>query len=228
MKPRIWNDGLKGVLSTLAVLALLSGCGGRSQSPLSPDPVAVLQTDAGGSRNDSPAYFVLSSRDMDASQALRATKPSGKATLKKTVEKVSARRGGALGLLFDYPRGADKDDVFVRTATFLALPGSMDTDNEITMAVSSGLTLEDIVVTFGPSGLTFSPPAILTLSVRGNLDTKALKAYHVSGAGSGTPDVETVPISFLKVGNEWIIIIKVPGFSMYSIGDEYMPPEAGP
>lgn len=211
----------------LSAVALLNGCG-KAASPLSPGQSAALRdgTDAGNS--GVTAAFVLTSREMSPSEVLRAAKPSGRATLKKTAERVSARRGGLLGLTFDYPRGADKDDVFVRTANFLVLPGTMDSDTEITMAVSGGVTLEDIAVTFSPSGLKFSTSAILTLSLRGNLDTKSLKAYHVSGSGSGTPDVQTVPIAFLKLGNEWIVTIRVPGFSMYSIGDDYTPPEAGP
>ena len=96
----------------------------------------------------------------------------------------------------------------------------------ISMTVFSGSTLEDVVVAFRPSGLTFNPPATLELCLSGNLsreDANAVEAAlrtvdHVSGG-----QVEKIQTKGKKDGRAgWKVTVKIPGFSLYSWGSGSM------
>ncbi|MBI2952081.1 hypothetical protein HYY27_08305, partial [bacterium] len=81
--------------------------------------------------------------------------------------------------------------------------------------------LEDMAVTFSPSGLVFRPPASLRIVVRGRVNASKLLAYHIHGS-----TVETIPVNLSYDDGETVILLQVPGFSVYSMGDNWAP-EAG-
>lgn len=92
----------------------------------------------------------------------------------------------------------------------------------VAMQVETGLTLEDVRVKFYPSGMTFSPSASLTLKVKGDIDEKAFKAYHISGAG----EVTTPNVRLKKEKKDsWKLEVEITGFSEYTYDDDEMDQE---
>ena len=89
----------------------------------------------------------------------------------------------------------------------------------VDMTLYSGTRLEDISVVFGPSGYQFDGPARLRILLWGELteeEVSSLQAYHISGDTVEPIDSNLV----LTDAGNWRIIIKVPGFSEYSIGGD--------
>ncbi|MBI2952310.1 hypothetical protein HYY27_09455 [bacterium] len=120
--------------------------------------------------------------------------------------------------------GDDRYDVRVESAQFRMKPGTtarnkkraLPEEYEIAMKAYSGAAVNDVAVAFGPDGTVFSQPASLTLILRGPVDPGRLRAYHISdGAVTQTP----FEISRLG-GNRWQVTLQVPGFSIYTLGDE--------
>lgn len=214
------------VCTTLALAgaALLIGCGGLKQSPLSATATGQKSVQRA---SDSHAYIVFSTRGLDPSQVMRAAKPSGTATSQKVSETVFNRRGGSLFISFNPPQNAPQDATFLKRADFDVAKGSMDRElAEITMEVFNGVTLEDVVVKFGPSGLKFNPPAELTFRGEGKLDTKSLKAYHIEDDDSKSDArISRLSYSLIRSNGYWVVTVKVPGFSEYSLGDDFIPPQ---
>jgi len=219
---------LKTIFATLALggVALLVGCGGLNQKPLAPDRTATLQKadESTYSSDDSPFTLVLAPKGFDPSKArVRAAKPTA---VKVAAGLFSPKRNGSLEVNFG--RRSGSDGVGVQKATFEVAKGSLDREVLITMTAFSGSTLGDVGCKFTPAGLKFKQeqPGILKFVLVGNLDKedfKGLKVYHIEGN-----TVTELSVQVQRSGkNEWIIIIKVPGFSIYSIGDDLIP-EAGP
>lgn len=214
---------IKAVCTALALGGLLVGCGGLNQQPLAPDRLASLQRGDGSAySSDNPFILVFS----DPSKAwLRAAKP---ALVGEATGVFSPRRYGRLEVRLNSGDDDDDDDdrdghsgVRVQRTTFEVKKGAIDREVEISMSVFSGSALADIGVKFTPSGLRFTPPATLTLALRGDLDKKdleGLRAYHIEGS-------KVTEISVKVTGNKktLILTVEVPGFSIYSLGDELIP-----
>lgn len=217
---------LKTIFAALALagIALLIGCGGLSQQPLAPDRTATLQkADESAYSSDSPFTLVFSPKALDRSKTpFRAAKP---VVFKTATGWVSPAWGGLLNVSFS--GDVDKGVVRLRGATFVVAPGSVASPVEISMTAFYGSTLEDVGCKFTPAGLKFKLPGILTFVLVGNLDKedfKGLKVYHIEGN-----TVTELSVQVQRSGkNEWTIIIKVPGFSIYSLGDELIPEALGP
>ena len=217
---------LKTIFAGLVMggVALLVGCGGLMQSPLSPRQPAVVQqmSEEGYSSDDSPFTLVLAPKGFDPSKArLRAAKP----TQAKSARGVfSPRRDGSLEVRFNRDDDDDDDAVRVKNATFEVSKGSIKHEVDISMTVFSGSALEDIGVKFTPSGLKFNPPATLKLNLQGadRKDLQGLKVYHIEGNR-----VTEISVKVTGNKNNLTLTLDIPGFSIYSIGDELIP-EAGP
>lgn len=206
---------------TLAGLILLVGCGGLNHSPLAPgQAVTVQQADGNALVDDAPFAIAFSPKAFEP--RARATKPTSAKSAKGVF---SPRKSGELAV--DFNRRSSASGVGVDRATFEVKKGSLGREAAISMTAFSGSTLADIAVLFTPSGLDFNPPATLTLVIKGDLseaDLKALKAFHKSGN-----EIDEVSVRVNRSGrDEWTVVLKVPGFSSYSLGDEWFPPEAGP
>jgi hypothetical protein len=88
--------------------------------------------------------------------------------------------------------------------------------HRIEMSAQSGQRLEDILIGFQPSGMTFSPAATLNIRGSGHINPKDLVMYHISDDGE-----VTLPSFWVKAsGSHWAIVIGVPGFSEYSMDEE--------
>ncbi|OGG45362.1 MAG: hypothetical protein A3F84_27025 [Candidatus Handelsmanbacteria bacterium RIFCSPLOWO2_12_FULL_64_10] len=223
---------IKAVCTALALGGLLVGCGGVNQQPLAPERAATLQRGGGSAySNDNPFTLVFAPKGFDLSKArARAAKPT---LVREATGLFSPRRYGRLEVRFnrddDDDDGDDDDDdgdgVRVQRATFEVKKGAIDREVEISMSVFSGSALKDIGVKFTPSGLKFNPPATLELNLRGadRKDLQGLKCYHIEGS-------EVTEISVKVTGNKktLILTVEVPGFSIYSLGDELIPEVLGP
>ncbi|MBI2950610.1 hypothetical protein HYY27_00875 [bacterium] len=195
--------------------ALLSGCGGLERHPLAPHPVTGLQ-ETGPSLSGHPVYLTLS-RGAPLRAAKRVT--GSEVYTQSASGWFSPGRDGELRVGF--PRYADPGQVQVKRATFEVEEGSVGRRVEISMTAFSGTALEDVRIEFEPSGLAFSPPATLTLVLRGELDPGEVNVYHTEGS-----TVTRVSADFEDGEKTLTVVVKVPGFSTYSLGgDELLPPE---
>jgi hypothetical protein len=221
-----------GTLFTLLVVtgvALFTGCGDLSRSPLVSDSgsVETIQEDAGMAASGGTFSIAFSPNRPDGSGLL--TKPAGdkKLSKKSTGKKVKARKGGRLQVKLNHRGKAEKGVVRVQKVRLDVKRGSMKKDTKISMKVTSGTTLEDVLVEFGPSGLKFSQTAVLTIWVKGDIDEKKMKklaVYHIEEDDPDDDDnekeVSKARVRIKKVGKKtWKIIIKVPGFSDYDVDD---------
>lgn len=219
-------------LTALAVggIVLLNGCGNMNQSPLSSGAAVVPQS--GGAASSGAGTFTLTFSP-NATGQIRASKPggpSGKAGSGNTAVssdvlhyasasgKFTTDKGGKLEVnIPDYSKGKDSGvDVQVDKVKFTVKGHSIDQDAEITMQVQSGSTMKDIVISFTPTGLKFSPPAKLEIYLSGTVDSKNLDCYHMHDGelvSSFAPNVK-------KERANWKVTIDVPGFSSYSLGGD--------
>ena len=105
----------------------------------------------------------------------------------------------------------DSDNRWSRNSSF---------DCRIDMAVSTGKTIEDVVVAFGPDELKFDPIAKLVISMKGPLRGKIQAgkgvAYHISKNG----DISKVEMDVSIDQDGGKLVIDVPGFSRYGVDDE--------
>lgn len=106
-------------------------------------------------------------------------------------------------------------DVRVRSAELIVDKGSLAQKTTITMDVTSGNSLEDVSVVFGPSGTVFDPSASLVIKLKGG-DPGVLQAYHYSDDQVTDAEIKKETLSDGSSG--WKIVLKVPGFSRYSLG----------
>ena len=191
---------------------LLNGCGGFSQQPLAPT-VGVAGPRATGQAGPGPGYFTIS-----FSPGGLAAKPAAGVRIYSGTDSgwFYRHRDGRLSV--DFREYAREDQVQVKKATFEVAKGSIDSKVEITMTVYSGSSLADIQVQFNPSGLGFDPSATLTLELKGDLDAEdldGLKAYHIEGSKVTEISVQVSPEGRKRLE----LILKVPGFSRYTLGD---------
>lgn len=213
----------------LGGLFLLNGCGDFGRSPLVSTPgqstPSVQKASEQAKWNPNNGYLVFSKR-----AATRAMKPaildseSGLYHLEEAKEFTPAD-GGSMEIDFEQPAGGP-EDVQVRYVTFTVpansigtLPPNVENGNYlITLNANSGTSLDDVLMQFGPSGLTFVPHAVLDIKLVGNVDISGMgtEAYHVEGDGT----VTVVPMTVTATEDGCEISIEVPGFSSYSMGGE--------
>lgn len=188
--------------SILALAVFAAGCG-MDQSPVaSQDEAATLSGAPMG-------LLVFSTGEPERA----AKKVKG---LKRTGSEKIGSKGGTIVVADPGKRGG-KDDL---QATFTVPKKALKKSVEITVNLY-GDNLEELVVEFGPSGLEFKNPSQLVIQVGkdklGSLDKKEiedqLQVYHIHGD-------ESEEMSFkVKVGRDGVeLIVKVPGFSRYSMG----------
>lgn len=225
-------------LSATVMLTLMAlvGCGELGQSPLGlaekADPTAVAEA---------PAGYLVFSPMMARQVATKTVKVSaGQAFSHRVTKGFEFDENEKLEIEFDADKrswSAWKDrtaTIGVEKATFFVRKNSIDiselTDDQvseyvhrkeidITMAVSSGTTLEDVAVGFGPSGLLFRPSAKLEIQLTGNLKGLIAEgrsfAYHIDADGTITKVEMDVEVK----SNGAKLRIEVPGFSRYTIDD---------
>jgi hypothetical protein len=115
---------------------------------------------------------------------------------------------------------ATEADVVVKEASFEAGYRSLVGGEQlvrIDMTVTSGTTLNDIDVAFGPSGLAFLPEATLTLKLAGPVTAEEVIAADHFGADGYY--IESITTEVSMRGQSFLIVrVKVPGFSRYSLG----------
>jgi hypothetical protein len=194
---------MRKILAALAVggILLMAGCGGLNQQPLAPDRATP-------------------------SQALTPSKASPRLALSGIQTRTDKGwfypdREGSLSVSFS-PYG-DNQTVRVEQATFRVAKGAITEPVNITMQATTGLTVNDVTFNFRPDGLTFNPNATLTVILCGPVNSQKLKAYHIKLSLSGTV-VEAAAFTLTSLGgNRWEVVIQVPGFSTYSLGDDLIP-----
>ena len=197
---------LKATLLAVAALALLLGCSDGVQSPMSSDQPPAALAKPGGQKHrtvDASTTGVSSTTDQLYTQSDHGL--------------FSDHQGGTLKVTM--PVYGDETTVRVKHVLFEVEPGSLTRKVKIRMTCYSGYTLEDVWVAFDPAGVTFAPPARLTLHLWGPVTAEDVQEVrHIYGSGSNvesiTTEVSTNGEAFLK------IVFDVPGFSEYSLGGD--------
>lgn len=199
----------------LAGIVLLSGCGSLSQSPSAPNlPAATRGLGERASFSDGPVYLSFS-----PGASLRSTKPTARAGIytESASGWFSPVWEGRLQVSF--PRYADAGEVQVKKATFEVERGAVEERQKITMRVTSGKSLSDVVIAFSPEGLSFDPPATLTIVLRGKVDPEAIQVYHLHGGV-----VEKTSAEVEEGERTTTVIVRVFSFSRYVLPDGSEPP----
>lgn len=205
----------------LAGVLLLSGCADVGQSPLAPG-TAVRAGKPAQNTGTSTTTATTTTSTSSTGQPLYTKSASGW---------FSPGSGGSLNVKFANNYGS-WTDVRLKSATFQVAPGAIAAKVLITMDVTTGYTIDDVNVQFGPSGLTFNPEGTLTLVFWGGsklseeeLRLREAQGYHITSDGY----ISTVTQETDTQGNAYYIIaMKVPGFSRFSVGGNDYVPEADP
>lgn len=224
--------------AVMAVLIAVVGCGDFNESPMNSFEEVDLQE-----VKDAPAGYLVFSQPMARMVATKKAKMTlaGGIFSHKVTKGFEFDENEKLEVEFD--NYADKGEIAVKKATFSVRKNSIDLSElttdvllqndgddddgddddddeiDITMVVSSGTTLEDVVVAFGPSGLLFKPSARLDIQLTGNLKGLVAEgqgfAYHIDGAGN----ITKVAMEAEVKSNGCKLRIEVPGFSRYTWDD---------
>jgi len=205
-------------------LALMSGCGNFDRSPVMSTPVEESVTlDSFTPAPNGPSYIAFSPAAVAKAQQLASAKRLSKVIVpdslysEDTLGLFTVAGGGAIQVQF--AAYGDASTVRVEQAEFTVAANAVPADTTITMDVTSGTQLDDIVAAFQPAGLVFSPFASLQIAVSGDLDIapQNIVAYHIYADGT----VTTTNITVEQTGETaWLFTIEVPGFSRYHIDDD--------
>jgi len=191
------------ILSLLAVVALVVGCG-TDQSP-------VASSEEGTGLV--PATKRIKSNGLN--QTVANTVATTYAEDVRTATAVFGPEGGNFSVL-DENGGGKKDDLEV---ALMIPPGILDQEVEITMTVH-GEDFNFLLVEFQPAGLVFSTSVDLRIDLGRDLatnkDVNSIVPYHLYSDGT-TGDVEVYFID--RSSNAFNIYLKVPGFSRYGLRD---------
>lgn len=200
----------------VAVLLLCTGCGGPGGPVTGPEGASAAQdigdpTQAQGKRFVFYPFGRAQDRTPVAlSRPARRSKSATKAFEPGVEDQMEVRLNGYIVGMQTQAKKA----VLVVKEESVPPPGVT-----VDMTLYSGTRLEDISVVFGPSGYQFDGPARLRILLWGELteeEVSSLQAYHISGDTVEPIDSNLV----LTDAGNWRIIIKVPGFSEYSIGGD--------
>ena len=184
------------IFCLLALVAFAAGCG-VDQSPVASQDEAVTLSEA-------PAGLLVFSTGEPERAAKVAEGP------KRTGIKMVGQWGGIV-YVYDNGEEGGQDDV---QALFVVPWKALDEKVEISVSLQ-GDVLSNLVVEFGPSGLEFKKPAYLWVKVGADkMDADGVRVMHISKDGS--EEIST----YLKKGRDgnYYIVLKVPGFSRYSMG----------
>ena len=227
---RSWYPAAGAICTLMAVACfmLVSGCGDLDRSPLVSGPDATVQDGGKTAAWKSDQGYIYLSLSGRAAKPAILDGATGLYYLTEAQEFVPTA-GGSMGIDFEQP--ASGDSIRVSGATFTVSPNSIgglpplgNGNYLITMKVLSKTTLADIEVQFEPSGLAFTPKAVLQISLEGALNPAVVKAYHVHGSGT---TVEQIPVTIVAQGSGWLVTLQIPGFSSYDFwndGEEDDPP----
>jgi len=189
----------------LGLALLLAGCG-ADRSPVASDVESV--------QPEGQSYIVFG--------ADRAAKVAEATVSMSTSGTFYPNQWGSIGVS-DWSWGAADEDgsIIVKRLWFAVEWGAIERQVDISLTAFWGDELGDVSVAFTPSGLDFNPPATLEIALHGPLtdDMFAGGAYHVDANGNAT-QAEFEIRKELTDGNnsEWVVVIKVPGFSRNALG----------
>lgn len=161
-----------------------------------------------------------------AKVAAHATTWSGLHYVAVDADLIDASEGGSLEADFpDYgPDGivrATSTEFEVEANSIGGADPVWEDSHLILMKSHSGERLDEILVEFYPSGMTFSPVAKLTVKGVGPINVDDLVAYHIEGDGS----VSQPPFTVKVTDDGWKIKVDVPGFSEYTYDDDDSAPD---
>lgn len=204
-------------LSLLAgvVLAAWAGGCGVDERPTAPaaidEPGAVAQAPTA----EAPAYIVLG----PPSRA-KIAETSG---VRKTVsQSFYPDRWGGMEFSDWSWTSADVDgSIIVKRVWFAVEYGAIQAPSQITMTTAWGSRVGDVSVAFTPAGQTFNPPATLQIWLHGPLTDAMFAggAYHIDANGKATRVNMQITKERTDGNNsQWVITIKLGGFSRYSLG----------
>ena len=208
------------IFSIVAVAAFIYGCG-QDRSPMAvgdvADPMPAAKRPAGKGKNSTTETSTTESSTTETSTTelpLYSVVDSGT---------FYPDRSGYLNAKMPNNYGS-WDDVRVKEAIFEVEAGALDAVYDIGMRVTTGYTLEDVLVEFAPAGLVFIKPARLTLKIwwGGDLSPEQLAvleatAEHITADGT----VTYIGFETTRQGNAYLnIIIEVPGFSRYGLSGD--------
>lgn len=190
-------------------LTALIGCGSEKAPLASADENATLEQSA------APAYISFGAPG------------SAKIAVVKRTEKVSGwffqDQWGSIEYS-DWSWGDDDTNgsIILKRAWFAVEWGGIHEATEISMTASWGKRVKDVSIAFTPSGLDFSPPSTLEITLHGPLQDSMFnqQVYHTDSNG------HTSQLAIAEIRKErndgnnsqWVIVIKIPGFSRYSLG----------
>lgn len=207
----------KSILSSLALAALLAGCG-VEHSPTAQDQAA------GARLQDGQALLSFGAPQEGAAKSVAFRKNNrfyssevgaAKSATFKTKEgrTVSGDIGVEGGKLCVVERGGGPEDDLI--AEFKVPAGALEQTQHITMTVYGDL-LSELVVGFQPSGLEFLKSATLELTVgidRVDVSGETLVIWHIYEDGTAEEAMATAVLK--KNGNSLVIQVVVDGFSRY-------------
>ena len=225
------------LIGAVAILAI-GGCGEMDRTPL-----ATEQSIASA---DQPTGTIVFGPLSLAKRVRGGSKSSQGLRTKSDDAWIRVDDDGRLGVRFS--GYGNKHTLQVTTAKFTIRKKSMDVSSvasdhlrkrrrggervHIKMKVTSGQTLSDVLVEFGPHDLRFTPMATLEVTLDGNLDAldddgakglaKPTEVYHVSGNGKVTKVKAEVKVKRGKM----TIKVQVPSFSSWDWND--VPEAEGP
>jgi len=212
------------ILGLPALLVLASGCG-LDRSPVSQEeevlapapegrmllafsPQAALRAAKKVKNAATPEDGVATATVTTSVDAETSAEPTDLRTATQTI----GSSGGKLTV--EDCSGGKNSDIL---ADFIVPKGALEQDAKITMTVH-GEVLSEMVVEFGPAGLTFDPNARLELVLGLDLvdiDNATLQLWHIHGDGT----VEEAAVEGIKVSGKrkMTLIVDIPGFSRYGV-----------
>jgi hypothetical protein len=237
-----------GILGIAGLIAL-GACGDIDRHPF--DSTEVTAEPIGDSALSSGGVLVFSPRALMTSAAKKVSGAEDLKRAKKVKKTFRSARNGNMTLWF--PKYGDDRILRVKKATFSVKKNSIagakpnrKGNYRISMEVTTGTKLDDIVIRFTPSGMAFKPKAKLKLLLKGTMDVGGARKlatgpddeddsdladeadegeeafiYHVSKGG-----VTKVPVKVKVKKSGFLLTIRVPGFSDWQWDD--MPEGDGP
>jgi len=217
VKNRIRNAAIVLALGIIAV-----SCG-DARGPLSSGPETQFGPIVAQVANPEGVNFFVFG---DAALALTKRGSAGVTTQEQKDEKiVDARKNATLKVKFrkyDSPlRVIEAEFKIKKNSIGDATPVGRNR-YLIGMKVVSGQSLNQMVVTFKPKGMSFTPAAKLKLKVKSESDLENLVAYHIDPDGT----VTQVKMKVKKERSYWKLEIEVHSFSQYSYDDDEMNQES--
>lgn len=216
-------------LAVLALAGWLIGCGG-DRSPVAQEEPRLDQA------TEAPGHIVLGSarlakitgrrwRDRQTQEASGSAQNAGGAApemSKSTSGMFYPDQWNSLEITDWRWSAADTDgSIIVKRVWFAVEWGAVREPVAISMTATWKRAIEDVAVAFTPPGQVFNTPSTLQIHLHGPLKDEMFAdgVYHIDAQGNVTR-IGIVEIDKQRTdGNnsEWVITIKIPGFSRYSM-----------